>query len=263
MENLINMIKKANRSLEKVHKWFRDNEENFGYTNYKLYAVSDYIWRQAEQNYPLTCGEYNTDNLFTWFCEQEYDFFTEWIKEEGLEYNPEYIRQTSSFKVHKDVIFYRDNIDIQTTLNTLLYEIDNYTSVDFDEQGYINIPTVIKTLENTDPLYYEDYIEDYRNISEYIYKGSFFEDIKKHFADSLKVREYIDDFKKRQVDIFKEYLSCYEEDIKAQQEKENREEAIEDFQRRAWLSTFSYEKEEVLEATHLDSRMLEKLALAH
>lgn len=255
--NIEKKIKKANRKLAKIILWFRENREKFGYTNYKLYEAAFYDYRE---DFPLTTEEYDSDSdpLFYQWCEMEWCNFEEWQKQENIEYKPDYIGRTSTFKVHEDVVLDRyDRLDTPSTIYELL---DNLYCgccgawVEFTQAGLVDRLATIEAAK--------EYPESVEGDLDYIIT-SFFQDIKKHFEDALIVRDYIDSMKEHQVEWFKEWLSVYEEELTAEKEEEAADDQREYISRLAWLRTFTYDKEAVLGSTPLSSETLQKLALAH
>lgn len=204
----------VNAGLKKVIEYLNsiDNVWNKS-RNLKLYDVSFHAGDIIDR-YPLVKQEYNASDLFSWYCDDEYYFFTEWMKEEKIDDCREYVGRTSSFyltDMHCDKIGY-----VIDTLLTKIY--GGYYQVDIDEAGMM-IPF-------TDTEYFSesDQISDYQEGMEYIASGDFLKDVKNYFADAVKIAEYIDTFMEHQIENFTEYIECKNDDLEYQQEQEQQKE---------------------------------------
>lgn len=204
----------VNEGLKAVKDYLTSIEEVWNKTrNLKLYNVSFQAAAIIEK-YPLVKEEYSEYDLFSWFCENEYDNFTEWMKESNIEDCRNYIGRTSSFyltDMHCDKIGY-----VIDTFLTNIY--GGYYQVDIDEAGNM-IP-----FTDTDNYTEADQIEDYQETMEYIASGEFLEDIKKELSDAVKIADYIDSFKKDQIELFTEYIECKNSDLEYEAEQEQKAE---------------------------------------
>ena len=179
----------------------------------KLHEVS-YQASDIIDKYPLVKEEYKEDDLFMWFCEDEHDCFTEWMKENNIEDCRNYIGRTSAF--------YLTNINdkrIDYVIGNLIDNINNgFYSVDIDENG--------KMIHFTDTDYYteQEQIEEYQADMEYFADGTFLDDVKKYLHDAVEIADYIDSFKKNQIANFTEYVECKNDDLEYQAEQDAKEE---------------------------------------
>lgn len=204
----------VNNALKAIIDYLESIENVWNETrNLKLYDVSFHAGDIVDK-YPLVKEEYNECDLFSWFCEDSYNQFTEWMQEEKIEDCRKYVGRTSSFyltDMHCDTIGY-----VIDTLMTNIY--GGYYQVDIDEDGNM-IPF-------TDTEYYteSELIEEYQEGMEYVANGDFLKDIKKYFADAVKIAEYIDDFMKNQIECFTEYIEFQNEILEYQAEQEQKRE---------------------------------------
>lgn len=207
----------VNNALKAIIEYLESIENVWNKTRIlKLYDVSFHAGDIIDK-YPLVKEEYNECDLFSWFCDDSYNQFTEWMQEEKIEDCRKYVGRTSSFyltDMHCDTIGY-----VIDTLMTNIY--GGYYQVDIDEDGNM-IPF-------TDTEYYTEteQIDDYQESMEYIASGDFLNDIKKYFADAIQIADYIDDFMKNQIEYFTEYIECRNDDLEWQAEQEaEREQAF-------------------------------------
>ena len=202
----------VNKALKQVVDYLKSTEHvwNQGRT-LKLHAVS-YECQDIINKYPLVKEEYKEDDLFSWFAEQEYDNFTEWMKENNIDDCRKYIGRTSTFyltDIHDD--------NIGTVITELMNRIYDY-NIDFDDNGMM-IPFTA-----TDYYTEAELISEYQADMEYIASGEFLTDIKKYLHDAEEIADYIDDFMEHQVDYFKEYIECENDGLEYQAQKEAEEE---------------------------------------
>lgn len=204
----------VNEGLKAIIEYLNSIDNVWNKTrNLKLYDVSFHAGDIIDK-YPLVKEEYNECDLFSWFCDDSYNQFTEWMQEEKIEDCRKYVGRTSSFyltDMHCDTIGY-----VIDTLMTNIY--GGYYQVDIDEDGNM-IPF-------TDTEYYteSELIEEYQEGMEYVANGDFLKDIKKYFADAVKIADYIDDFMKNQIEYFTEYIECQNENLEYQAEQEQKRE---------------------------------------
>lgn len=211
-EILETVISKANKELEGLAGWLKENEDAFQMMDLKLHDASFYEYESMEDDFPLLAKEIdlNAENSpFYNFCEDTYDTFCEWMKEEGIDWDNmrHQVGRTSSFYLHDEgngvCLSRRDfSIDMSSTMECFL-DIHGYPYEDmkFDKDGRI------------DREYLEANFPD--NIANLIYiaGGDFGKDVRESYADMLKVYDYIHDTKERQVEYFKEWLQDVQDTI--------------------------------------------------
>lgn len=205
--------KEVNAGLKSVVEYLNSIENVWNKTRtLKLYNVSFQAAAIIEK-YPLVKEEYSEYDLFSWFCEDEYSNFIEWMKEEKRTDCREYIGRTSSFyltDLHDSRIDY-----VLSNLLDKLY--GGYYVIDIDENGQM-IP-----FTDTDNYTESELIEEYQEGMDYIASGEFLQDIKKYLSDAIEIASYIDGFMKNQVETFTEYIDCKNEvleEIAAQEQAE-------------------------------------------
>ena len=180
--------------------------------NLKLYKVS-YRASDIIDEYPLVKEEYKEDDVFSWFLDDEYNNFTEWMEENNITDCRNYIGRTSSFYL-TDI----GNDYIGNVINALLYKIYGYYPLEINPNG--------EFIHFFDTDYYteEEQIEEYQEPMSYIASGNFLKDVKKELHDAIEIANYIDTFMENQIDNFKDYVSFLNEQIEEQREQEEKEE---------------------------------------
>lgn len=203
----------ANEQLRKCMDWLEANKDAFQYMDLKLHDASYYAYDQAAEDFPLLAEEYNMDDLFYWFCEDEYDMFVEDLENnQGIDFkkmrNP--LGRTSSFYLHDGSIIeftgrYRDDYPWEYVLYNFINKYGyNDTVPDITPEG---------TIDENDP-----YLADCEANIDYI-ENDMYNDMLSVFGPVVEVYDYIKDFKDNQVDIFKEYLTYKQEDLEWEQEE--------------------------------------------
>lgn len=205
----------VNNALKAIIDYLESIENVWNKTrNLKLYDVSFHA-EEIIDKYPLVKEEYNECDLFSWFCEDSYNQFTEWMQEEKIEDCRKYVGRTSSFYL-TDI----HGRNIGETITELMENIAVY-SIDFDDNGMM-IPFTA-----TDYYTEAELIEEYQEDMTYISSGNFLNDIKKYLHDAVEIADYIDTFKKNQIAGFTEYIECENDDLEWQAEQEaEREQAF-------------------------------------
>lgn len=205
-----NKLEKANGELKRVLDFIEENIDAFSPMDLKLHEASFYDY---SEDFPL-CAE--KKDLFYDFCELEYETFTEWCKEECIDFDKmiHHIGRTSSFYLHNlidknmDYVLYNIINEYGCWWYCEYFSIENGIIVDTDIEDYED-----ETIEALEYIVYELY-DDFVN----------------GCADMLKVYSYIKDFKDNQVDNFKLYLedieSCLLADLKAEEEAKEKSKKI-------------------------------------
>jgi hypothetical protein len=201
-----NGMKQVKTYLESIENVWNESR------NLKLYDVAFQAGDILEK-YPLVKEEYKEDDLFTWFCEYEYECFTEWMNENNIDDCRSYIGRTSSFyltDIHDD--------SIEQVIYNLFDKILGYYPFDIDVEALM-IP-----FQDTDYYTEAELIEEYQEDMEYIANGKFLQDIKDYLSDAVQIADYIDTFKKNQIAGFTEYIECKNDDLEYQAEQDAKEE---------------------------------------
>lgn len=180
--------------------------------NLKLHKVAmDYM--AIIDDFPLVKEEYKEDDVFSLFLEDEYNNFTEWMEENNITDCREYRWGTSTFDL-TDI----DNDVIGNVIDALLYKVYGYYPIDINDKGEM-IP-----FEKTDYYTEKEQIEEHQEPMTYIASGDFLKEIKSILHDAVEIANYIDSFKEKQIDIFKNYVSFLNEQIEWQKEQDEKEE---------------------------------------
>ena len=160
------------------------------------------------EKYPRVKESYNENDIYYDFCDMEYTCFTEWMKEDNIEDPRVYVGRTSTFYLTN----IHDNKPVNILYN-LLSEI--YPSIDLE----FNDDLTVKPLTWSDYYSENELIEDSQWQFEYIVKD-FIYDVKKYMNDAVQVADYIDGFKKSQVEAFEEFISNENDNLLANDELE-------------------------------------------
>ena len=228
MENkLRELTQKANEQIQRIKDWYEEHSKAFDYMDLKLHDVSYYCYSKMEKEFPL-CYENDRHDEYSYFyrfCESEYDSMVEDLKENFKINFKDFHHQlgrTSSFYLHDENIFQfeRFRINWYWTMNQIVSEIYGshygcYTA--FDKNGSVDLE---KSLESC-----EEYMDDtsaYEYLNDEIewIATEMYNDVLKKFEDMLFVYNYIKDFKENQVEIFKEWISYYENEFMEEKRKE-------------------------------------------
>lgn len=182
-------IDNAKNGIKQAIDYLKENENAWNESrNLKLYNVS---WKGADiiEEYPLVnADDAERENAFIWFCEDSYEQFEEWMKEENIEDCRKYIGHTSSFyltDLHDD--------NISGVIETL---IDN-------NYGWLS---GIELTVDDNNIEIEIYDEDEAPVSLDYLANDFIDDVKKELSDAIRIAKYIDSFKEHQIEYFKDYV---------------------------------------------------------
>jgi len=182
-------IDDAKNGVKQAIDYLKENEKAWNESrNLKLYDVS---WKGADiiEKYPLVnADDAERENAFIWFCEDSYEQFEEWMKEENIEDCRKYIGHSSSFyltDLHND--------DISEVIEELID--DNY--------GWLS-GIELTVDDNSIEIEIDD--EDEAPASLDYLANDFIEDVKRDLSDAIRIAKYIDDFKEHQIEYFKEYI---------------------------------------------------------
>lgn len=193
----------ANNNIEIIAKLITDNKAAFESMDLKLHDVSYYVYDKAQTEYSDLPYDFN--DLFYDFCELSYDLMIEDFNISGLEFKPDIIGRTSKFYIDK-------KYNLSYGIDSLIMELLNYGCYQYN---------VIPDIENNHIIVDQWIIEDDTNIM-YIASSEFIEDCKKQLQPIIDIYDYINGFKKDQINIFKEYLNNLLEDIRHQKECEDK-----------------------------------------
>ena len=221
-------IELANKELNKVKDFLEKNEDAFQYMDLKLHDVSYYCGsEEMKEEFPL-CSQYvdnyNYDiNYFNDFCDINYETFLGDLKEiYGIDFRDMYhqLGRTSKFYLHD-----RNLIDVNC--NGIDYDETFYMFINeySEANGYGIYTNFVNGKIKIDEDYLDairDYEEEVENEIDYII-NDFYNDFIGYCEDIITVYKWIEDFKDNQLVYFKDYLTCEEETLEANEElkKEN------------------------------------------
>ena len=165
-------------------------------TNLKLYDANYLACKIAEEN-----GNEEVFEAFNSFCQESFDTFMEDSESPMRGLKLKHLGRTSSFRIDTEdglyggVYYYDDyNNASKEEKKQMLYEeflyIQNTDESDFEEMDTDEIELLIEEMK--------DYIENFNNI--------------------IEAYKEIEDFKKNQVEYFKEYIEDYDYDFNIPEE---------------------------------------------
>lgn len=204
MTNFKNIYNEYKPQIEKLNKQFKKLQKhtiNLSDTNLKLYNVAFYV-----------SNDEKLLNDFANFCECEYDYFQYWLEENMLE--TEYIGRTSSFKFYggyAESNFYDFDIydmkDDQNIFDTLGYGLENETELLLNSS---NLKDLYYDLENdlnydlSDSDDLDELETELENTIEELeeYLHAYYKEIKA----VKRAYKWLEDYKKHQVESFKDYV---------------------------------------------------------
>ena len=220
-KELLELVERANKEIEKTAKYLNDNKECFNSLNLKLYDICYYCGsEEMKKDFPLAYKQYekqkyNDYDFFSMFCDTEYDFFKEDLMESfniDVDEMIHYINRTSMFYLHSNNIISVDGygeIDTDEIMRNILEEFYNCSDSWIIVDNKIDI-NLIKDIG-------EDSIEDLEYIIEDLYDA-----VVDYCKDIIFVYNYINDFKKNQVENFKMYLEYKEEELQYKLDENNK-----------------------------------------
>lgn len=216
------LIDKANEQCMRIKGYIQENEDMFNIMDLKLYDAFYYECDKMKDDYPSLCNN-EMDSYFNRFCESTYNQFLEWCTEEYINFDKmsHYVGRTSKFYLYETEFVQRDNhneINWQWTMQNIVDEVGYslcYSLFDFDKDGNINRESL---LDDNESFYTkEELIEEIKPALQYI-SDSLYDDFMVQLEDTKKVYDYIKDIKDNQVEYFKDYLDCCEEDLEMDRE---------------------------------------------
>lgn len=223
LENIKKLYPQAQEKIKEIIKFYEDNKDGLlSSNNLKVYDVSYYVYSEMEKDFPLTFeankNSFDGNGIFDYFCQTEYDFFE---NENNLNVL-QYIRNTSTFYFVPEKLIKRNgsyaycdyknkNIFLQTIFDFIIYEECNSNILGLTDKHNIIFEY------NKDYFSLEEVAEDIENELQTLIDFNIYE----LFKDCLQVYNYLTEFKKNQVEIFKTY--CEDEEELQREEKEKEE----------------------------------------
>lgn len=207
------LYKRVNKAIRKVMGYMYSIENVWNNPrNLKLYDVS-YHADDIIKEYPLLSEEENGNDAFYDFCDVSYMQFKEEFEQGFLSDMRVYVGRTSTFFI-TDIGGYRERP--VNVLYNLLNELAPHIDFEFNDD------LTIKPLTWSDYYTENELILEYMGDFEYIIED-FLENVKKYMKNAVELAQYIDSFKEKQIDIFKEYCAGREEDLQYQREQEQKQ----------------------------------------
>lgn len=211
----LELIKNAKSELGKVFDFIKENKNALlNYHDLKLHDVSYYCYTDMEKDFPLCYADANKNNAdyFYIFCDNEYENFKDDLREFGgidFEKSIKHVNRTSKFYLWK----YGDENNAIDLLNTLLNDyFYNGSSV------YYSVKT--SRLEfDTDFYKSADIISDLQSIA----SGDFCIYVLEQTSAPITIYKEIKVFKNNQVETFKNFLECCENDLQEEIDAEKQE----------------------------------------
>ena len=207
MKNFKALVKMANKEMEKLVKFLEEHTGLYEGRNLKLYDIS---WNQELQDkWNLTDEQYS--NLFNWYCELEYDFFIEWMKESGIEDTRNYWGRTSTFDLTNRIIESdrRCNLDYGMIACNIAYNNTigyNNLNCIIDGDGKIKMELITRYCKKSNKYWLEKNIYNLKEAIEYIASGEMFDDFMNDMQDSIEIDKYLNSFMENQVENFDEFI---------------------------------------------------------
>lgn len=205
--------KDVNKALKNVLGYMYSIEDTWNKgRNLKLYEAF-FAADTIVEKYPLVSENENANELFYQFCEDTYNYtFMQDIENGYIKDLRDYVGRTSTFYITS---LHRCNGNKACLLDELFNAVCFSTGIDLNADG------TMSPLTWSDYFTEEELIEDYQEDMEYIVTKLIF-DVKKYMNDAIKLAEYIDTFKKRQVSDFEEFISNENDNIEYQIEQEEK-----------------------------------------
>ena len=229
MVEIKELVVKANEQCKRIRKYIEENEGMFDSMNLKLHDASFYEYSDMKNDFPLCYAEnerWTSDSYFCRFCDSTYSQFTEWCKEEGIDFNKmcHRIGRTSRFYLYeKDLIQWEHGrINWALTMYEIYGQLGYSNMLEFDKEGNVDEKESLKY--NEDYYTKKEWKVELKPELTYII-DEMYDDFIKEIEDVKKVYTYIRDTKDNQVAYFKEYLKWNEADLQDEKDKENVEKA--------------------------------------
>ena len=207
MKNFKALIKMANKEMEKLVKFLEEHTGLWQGHNLKLYDIA---WNsKLQEKWNLTDKQYN--DLFNLYCEQEYSFFVEWMKESGIEDTINYWGRTSTFDLTNRIIESdrRCNLDYGMIVYNIAYNNTigcNDLNYIIDGDGKIKMELITRYCKKNCKYWLEENIRDLKEAIEYIASGEMFNDFLELMQDSIEIDKYLNDFMENQVENFDNFI---------------------------------------------------------
>ena len=256
-------FEEANKQIELIKNWYKENQRYFQITDLKLRNA--YAYTKSEhfrKKYPF-CAK--SKSIFTYFCDEEFTCWKTILLTKGIDVE-DYIRfvcdRDGDFYLYKKNIFEKDykekgNISWDYSLinivDKILYENKTMGVLSFYKNGNINKKASIDDNYSTDNKDY--FIEKAEKEIEWFASGKALEDIKKFFANTFIILDSIEDVKDTQIERLHTFLTRTEIELSAMNSNEKNEKTRDEL-----IAKFPTKTErEIYKKSNLSIQDLEKL----
>ena len=217
---LLEYYKMAQKTVEALGDFYDKHKFFLSTHNLKLYDAFYYNHsEEMQKDFPLcySNSQKNDVDYFCEFCEQSYEDYRNLYPYHAD--NKKYIGRTSSFYfIPQNAGDYIDSSTYRTKENFIrdlfsyiVHDVNAIYYISLSEKNNILFDDMEEVLNDT---------EIYENVCVYLEDiGNY--DIDLLFADALELYEYIYDFKKNQVEYFKDFLHNEEETLFFDNKTEN------------------------------------------
>ena len=209
---LLEYYKMAQKTVTALGDFYDKHTDFLSTHNLKLYDANFYnCSEEMQKDFPLCYSNSQKNNVdyFYEFCEQAYEDYRNLYRYHAD--NEKYIRHTSSFYfIPQNAGEYIDTSTYRTREN-FISDLFSYIMYDVNAGYYLSLSPKNNILFDDKEEVLND-IEIYENVCCCLEDiGNY--DIELLFADALELYKYIDDFKKNQVEYFKDFLHNEEETL--------------------------------------------------
>lgn len=203
------LIQQVNEQIQKVENFINSNIEVFEPMNLKLYDAS---YQVDAEEFDITGNR--LWELFNLFCEDEFNYFCDWEKENNISDNVrEYIGRTSTFRLSSNgLIEFDSHRGTEYTLSQVIENVvcNNYTNdCEYinvcNDKGYVCIDMLADYLSSERKDWVEDTIQTLKEELQYLI-DNLYADVTYKIEDAIKEYEYIKEFKDNQVENFREFV---------------------------------------------------------
>ena len=212
MKELAETISRLNAQIELVDDFLSENGLLDRY-DLKLHEISWYCCDDFKKDFP-NLSENDIINYFSEFCEMEFSHLREYVKETtGEDWGDivKYVHESSAFRYNVPVPEEIENFIFHEYFYSVYKNYDNclmYYNIFSEDGKKIEIVKVQNILHQYFSFPPEENREILKTIVEdlqYVEKN-LLNDIKKEVEDILEVKNYIDNFKREQVERFIDFV---------------------------------------------------------
>ena len=203
----------VNKGIEKVLEYLYTEDIKKVWDSFRDLKLHEVFFHNEEyiDKYPFVKEKYSREQIFSDFCDASYEDFIEWMEQEEIEDCRKYIGRTSSFYL-TDLHDRKKEHVLDNAIGATLHYTDYCT---FDSCCHLK-------KFSDDPEEEKRILEKAQDEMKYFAEGEFLSDIKKYMEDPIKEAEYIDSFKKNQLETFDDFLSSLNSFLEYEAEEERK-----------------------------------------